>query len=76
VRKAFRATAGKSNWKETITCTDDASELIEKLRTMMEEDLNGDSIHYLTKKIELLTEYIQGASPKMSFKQWEDGLQY
>jgi len=68
--------AGLSDWKKTITCTNDASELIETIRTAMDEDLNGDSIAYLSRKVDLLKDYIEGASPKMSFKEWQDGLQY
>jgi hypothetical protein len=64
---------GKSDWKSVITSTDQASEVIERLRTYLDEDLNGDSIEYITKKIKRLTLYIQQAPPTMSFKQWESG---
>jgi len=66
---------GKSDWKSMITCTNDASEMIEATRTMIEQ--NPDLNHMiLLRRIETLKDYIDGASPKMSFKEWEDGVQY
>jgi hypothetical protein len=64
---------GKSDWKSVITSTDMASETIERLRSYLDEDLNGDSVEYITKKIKRLTLYITQAPPMMTFKQWENG---
>lgn len=50
-----------------------ASETIERLRSYLDEDLNGDSVEYITKKIKRLTLYITQAPPMMTFKQWENG---
>jgi hypothetical protein len=73
IRKAFRKVVGKSDWKSVITSTDQASETIERLRTYLDEDLNGDSIRYITEKIKRLTRYIQQAPPTMTYKDWENG---
>ena len=64
---------GKSDWKSVITSTDAASETIERLRSYLDQDLNGDSVEYITKKIKRLTHYIQQAPPTMSYKEWENG---
>jgi len=40
---------------------------------VIEDDANGDTVAYLTKKIDLLTLYIIQAPPTMSFKEWENG---
>ena len=66
---------GKGDWKSKITCTDDASELIEATRTMIEQNPKLNHL-ILLRRIEMLKDYIEGASPKMSYKEWEDGLQF
>ena len=74
-RKAFQKMVGKGDWKSKITCTDDASELIEATRTMIEQNPKLNHL-ILLRRIEMLKDYIEGASPKMSYKEWEDGLQF